>query len=337
MAGGPSSIDLVVACSESGALGSIGGAYLPPDALEQFIIGVQEKTSAPINVNLFAPRDYRMPSDQELQRATQHTEIFRRELSLKPPNLHPPFEENFDRQFEVVLRRKPCVFSFVFGALDKTYMQTLKKQSIYTVGTATTVDEALLLIESGVDAITAQGFEAGGHRGIFDECAPDPAISTLNLVTAIKAVTAKPVIAAGGIMNASDIKKALAAGAQAVQMGTAFLAVKEAGTSSAYRARLSEASTSNLFPNLDPNHGTRLSRAYSGRLARGLINRFMVEVDQDPSSILPFPAQNQFTRDIRAASSARGLSDFLSLWRGTGEGPLSELSAKEFITEVLFR
>jgi nitronate monooxygenase len=169
-----------------------------------------------------------------------------------------------------------------------------------------------------------RAFEAGGHRGVFDADGKDPEIALSDLIVACRPSITKPLIAAGGIMNATDIRKALAAGVQAVQMGTAFLACLEAGTSAPYRARLLE----------DGIRNTRTSRVYSGRLARGIENRFMMEMERRMETVLPFPAQNKFTRDLRAASAAKGSSDFLSLWAGTNRGRLWQGPVRELIEDL---
>lgn len=322
MAGGPSSVGLVVASSQAGALGSVGAAYSSPKAIEDFVLKVRQQTKKPIAINLFIPEGDVKISQNQISKAIEATKKYRQKLNLPEPELKPPYEENFDAQFEMVLKLKPEVFSFVFGVLKPEYVKAAAKEKILLFGTATNLDEALQLQETGIDAITLQGVEAGGHRAIFDSQAKDPDISMHQLLEQCQSQIRIPMIAAGGIMNAADIKMALTKGASAVQLGTAFLACKEAGTSLAYRKALLESQ----------NRKTKTTRAFSGRLARGLVNLFMNEMDQNTEAILPFPAQNKFTRDIRNA----GLSDYLSLWAGTGQGnlwtgPAAELIAHLFI------
>lgn len=320
MAGGPSSPELVIASSEAGALGTVGAAYSSPSAIQEFVEHVRKKTSKPIAINLFVPTEEPKIAQNQIEKAIQATEKFRKQLGLPQPELKPPFEEDFDRQFEMVLKLKPEVFTFVFGLLSKNYLQALQKENILVVGTATTLDEALALQESGVDAVTLQGIEAGGHRGIFDSNESDPEISLRELLNQCRPKIKTPIIAAGGIMNSKDIQEMLLKGADLIQMGTAFLNCKEAGTSTPYRKALTS------------ERKTKTTRAFSGRLARGIENTFMRELD--PSAILPFPAQNKFTRDIRAASAKQGRSDFLSLWSGTGQGQLWAGSATELIRNL---
>lgn len=322
MAGGPSSVELVISSCEAGALGSIGAAYSKPKDIQDFVSSVRKQTSKPFAINLFIPHDDPPISDLQMARALQATEKYRKEFGLATPTLQPPYEENFDEQFEMILKLKPAVLSFVFGLLEPEYIEDAHQEGILLFGTATSLDEAMALQDSGIDAITLQGFEAGGHRGIFDPEAADPGVAAMDLLEQCSHKLKIPLIAAGGLMNAQDIQKALSRGASAVQMGTAFLACQEAGTSEPYRrALLGE-------------RKTKLTRVYSGRLARGIENKFMLEMEEDHGAILPFQAQNQFTRDIRSASVKNNSSEYASLWSGMGPGPLWTGSAKDLIEKL---
>lgn len=321
MAGGPSSPELVIASSAAGALGSIGAAYSSPAAITEFVDKVRAGTDRPFAINLFIQHPQPQIDAATVERAVAATAKYRAELDLPAPQFAPPYEEDFDQQFEAVLKAKPAVLSFVFGVLPAEYMRTARESGMLIIGTATTPEEAEALGESGVDAITLQGFEAGGHRGIFDPSAADTELSLRDLLTRTLPKAKVPLIAAGGIMTAVDIRSVLAMGASAVQMGTAFLATAEAGTSAAYRAALQ-----------GTERATRTTRAFSGRFARGIENRFMNELDA--AAAMPFPAQNKFTRDIRGASAAKGSADFLSLWAGTGKGELWQGSAADLIEKL---
>jgi len=321
MAGGPSSPELVIASSASGALGSIGAAYSGQAAITDFVEKVRAGTERPFAINLFIQHPQPRIEAAMVERALAATAKYRAELDLPTPPFAAPYEEDFDQQFEAVLKAKPAVLSFVFGVLPAEYMRAARKAGMLIIGTATTPAEAEALEESGVDAITLQGFEAGGHRGIFDPAAPDSEIGLRDLLTQTLPRVKVPLIAAGGIMTAADIRSALTMGAGAVQMGTAFLATSEAGTSAPYRSALQ-----------GKERITRTTRAFSGRFARGIENRFMKEVDA--AAVMPFPAQNKFTRDIRGASAAKGSADFLSLWAGTGKGELWQGSASDLIEKL---
>jgi nitronate monooxygenase len=324
MAGGPSSPDLVAAASKAGALGSIGAAYSSPAAIEDFAAAVRRQTDQPFAINLFAPHPVPTVSPKDIEAAISDTSRYREELGLSAPSVAPPYEENFDVQFEAVLRIKPAVFSFVFGLLPSEYINAANKEQIFIIGAATSLDEASMLEVIGVDAIVLQGIEAGGHRAIFDPQEPDPEIVTVDLLDACVRKLKVPLVASGGIMNVNDVRTALKHGAQAVQMGTAFLACREAGTSAPYKSRL-------LGPE---GRRTKTTRAFSGRLARGIVNRFMDEMESEARTVLPFPVQNKFTRDIRVAATAKGSAEFLSLWSGSGGGQLWQGTAADLIAEL---
>lgn len=325
MAGGPSSADLVAEASNAGALGSVGAAYSSPDLIRKFIKEVRVKTNKPFAVNLFIPSQISPPPQEWLAKAIAATRKYRQELELPDPQLVPPYEENFDEQFAEVIHHKPAALSFVFGLLGKSYINEAKRRGISLIGTATTLEEAEALEASGVDAVTLQGVEAGGHRGIFDANAPDPGITAFDLLKQCVGKVKTPLIAAGGIMTSNDIRTALSLGATAVQMGTAFLVCQEAGTSAPYRRALLNSD----------ERLTQTTRTFSGRLARGLKNRFMLELEKrGPEVILPFPAQNKFTRDLRNASVQRNSSDFISLWAGAGKGDLWTGPANELIEKL---
>jgi nitronate monooxygenase len=322
MAGGPTTPALVAASSNAGALGSLGAAYLSPDKIQSAIDEVRAQTSKPFAINLFAPMPEIKLKAVQIQEALDATRGYREALGLASPKLTPPFHPDFDQQFEVVLRNKPQVFSFVFGLLDRTYLKECQKLGILTMGTATTLEEGIALEESGVDAVVAQGFEAGGHHGIFDPAIENPGMGVAALTRSLVAQLKIPVIAAGGIMDGNGIAAMLALGAQAVQMGTAFLLCREAGISQPYREALLKKGVKK----------TQITRAFSGRWARGIENRFMREVGKTPEAILPFPAQNAFTRDIRTKSAQTGSSDYLSLWAGEGVDLIRpDLTAEELI------
>lgn len=318
MAGGPTTVELVAEASKAGALGSFGAAYTKPDSIESFVKAVRLLTDKPFAINLFAPHPIPVFSREGARKAVDATASFRRELLLEDPAVAGPYEEDFGGQFEMVLRQRPAVISYVFGHLPKECVKAARQAGILLMGTATSRDEASAL-EAESDAIVLQGIEAGGHRGIFDPSAEDPAISAMDLLRQCRGIE-RPLIAAGGIMSGREASAFLRAGAVAVQMGTAFLACREAGTSAPYRRELAG------------ERHTRTTRAFSGRLARGIENRFMRELD--PGSVLPFPVQNKFTRDIRGASAARGSAEFLSLWAGTGKGELWRGPAAELIEKI---
>ncbi|HEX4134290.1 MAG TPA: nitronate monooxygenase [Bryobacteraceae bacterium] len=324
LGGGPSTPALVAAVSNAGALGSLGCAYMSPEQIESAIGEIRRPTQRPFGVNLFAPCTSPAISSAQMEAALAVTRGYRNELGLGDPVMRPPFQQSFDPQMAVVLQAKPRVFSFTFGMPDQSVIDECRRAGILTMGTATTVEEGLALEELGVDAVVAQGIEAGGHRGIFDASAKDHGQNTLVLVCEMAKALRSPVAASGGLMTGKDIAAALVSGAQAAHLGTAFLLCDEAGTTKPYREALRSAGVDR----------TRLTRVFSGRWARGLENRFMTEMELHRNAILPFPIQNAFTRDIRKKAVETGRAEFLSLWAGQGAGSIREIPAGELV-EVL--
>ncbi|PKA14938.1 hypothetical protein CH363_16240 [Leptospira haakeii] len=322
LAGGPSTPELISAVSNAGGLGSLGLAYETPEQIRATIQKTRNLTSKPIAVNLFVPTKTPELKPEQINQAIEVTKKYREELGVPSPKLEPPYALDFDQQFEEMLSQKPEIFSFTFGLLPDHYIKECKKNHIITCGTATTLEEGILAEESGVDWLVAQGIEAGGHRGIFSSTEEDSGIGLFPLVRSLVHKLKIPVIAAGGIMDGAGIAAVLALGAKAAQLGTAFLLCEEAGTSKPYREAL-----------LSKNRKTKTTRAFSGRIARGLENRFMNEMETE--NILPFPAQNVFTRDIRKRSAELGKSDFLSLWSGQGIELIREMKAGRLVA-VLF-
>ena len=307
MAGGGDTPRLVAAVSEAGALGSIGAAYLTPQQIADSAQAVRALTSRPFGINLFAP--VRVPDRvSDARRAVDRVAPHYAELGLARPVQPAVPTDSFPAQLAAALESGASVFSFTFGMLPEGGVEAVKRRGMFLAGTATTVEEAIALEEAGVDAVVAQGSEAGGHRGSFAGDFESSMIGTIALVPQIADAVRVPVIASGGIMDGRGIAAALALGASAVQMGTAFLITEEAGVAECYKQAILAAR----------EHQTRLTRAFSGRPARGIVNRFMEEIDRDPEAILPFPLQNALTRPLRTAAAKAGRAEFLSLWAGQG-------------------
>lgn len=231
-----------------------------------------------------------------------------RAIGIDPPELTAPAADPFDAQLAVVLEMEVPVFSFTFGIPGADALAELRRRGVFVMGTATTVREGAALEAAGVDAVVAQGSEAGGHRGTFLGPFDGGMVGTMALVPQLVDAVRVPVIASGGIMDGRGIAAARALGAAGVSLGTAYLATDEAGTSAAYRERLRAADEA----------ATAVTRAFSGRPARGIRNAFMDAVEHGGIPIPPFPLQNALTRPLRAASAARGDAEALSLWAGQG-------------------
>jgi nitronate monooxygenase len=325
MAGGPSTPELAAAVSNAGGLGSLAGGYLPADAIRDAIRRVRTLTSRPFAVNLFAPVPAGAPpSAGEIERALRALAPFRAELDLPdagPPGPLPSFEE----ELRVVLEERVPAFSFTFGALGREDVAALSRAGAVVMGTATSVREARALEAEGCHAVVAQSGEAGGHRGTFLGPPERGLAGTLSLVPQIVDAVRIPVVAAGGIMDGRGVAAALALGAQAVSLGTAFLACPESGASRAYKEALLARADD------DP---TTLTRAFSGRLARGLRNRFTEAMADAP--LLPFPLQNALTADLRREAAKAGKADLLSLWAGQA-APLARVRGAGDLVRDLVR
>ena len=322
MSGGPGTPKLAAAVSNAGGLGSVACGYLTPQALSKEFEDTRALTGKPLNLNLFAG-GYHTTLDRDPSPMLNLLERVHAELQLPTPTVPDVGPDPFPSQLETVLRIRPEIFSFTFGVPPAEGMKELRDAGIVAIGTATTATEAEILESAGVDAIVAQGAEAGAHRGTFAGSFDDAMVPTLELVRQIARKTKTPVIASGGIMTGGDIAAALAAGAVAVQMGTAFLMCPEAGTSDAYRSALRDA---------EGTH-TVITRAYSGRPARGIRNTFIELVNDD--WILPFPIQNSLTRPMRNAAAKAMKPEYLSLWAGTGVSRLRSMPAADLIDTLM--
>ena len=246
-------------------------------------------------------------------------------LGLPPPLLPPLPSDPFAAQLEAVLEERPPALSFTFGIPSSDQIAALKKRGIAVAGTATTVQEALQLKDAGVDAIVAQGAEAGAHRGSFAASFEESMVPLATLLRGICGAVALPVIASGGMMDGRDIVAAQKLGAAAVQLGTAFLTCPESGAPAAYKNALIAAKTDT----------TVITRAFSGRPARGLANRFIAMVAGKEDAILPFRQQNDLTRPMRNASGQQGIPDFISLWAGQGVARVRQLPAAELVRSLI--
>jgi nitronate monooxygenase len=323
MGGDPSTPELAAAVSNAGGLGSLAAAYSNPERIAKDIARIRELTPRPFAVNLFSPQA-QLPLSGDTGAVAEFLRPYHERLGLKPPELPQKPIENFDGQLEAVCKAAPPIVSFTFGLLPQKATERLKAQGAYLIGTATTVEEAKQLEQAGVDAIVSQGSEAGAHRGTFAVPAEEALIGTVALVPQIKDATRVPVIASGGIMDGRGIVAALALGASAVQMGTAFLTCKEAGTSPAYREALAKAREDQ----------TTVTRAFSGRMARGLRNEFIEKWNAAGLTHLPYPWQNAFTQPMRRGAAAAKQAGLLSLWAGQGVRMLRERTAGQLMAEL---
>ena len=324
MAGGATTPELVAAVSNSGGLGSLGAGYLPAEKIREEIRKVRTLTEAPFSVNLFIPEN---PQEDQMKisQITQAMQPYRQALGLTAQPKVERYAQSFTEQISVVIEEKVPAFSFTFGTLAEEWIDQLKAAGILLMGTATTVREAVALENSGIDVIVTQGSEAGGHRGSFLAEAEDSLVGTMALVPQVVDHVNVPVVAAGGIMDGRGIVAALALGASAAQLGTAFLTTHESGANPAHiEAILQHAEDE-----------TQLTKMFSGKFARGIRNKFMAEMQSYADSVPDYPIQNALTRDLRQAAAQQKNSAFMSLWAGQGIRLSRRVSAQELMEQLV--
>ncbi|CAM3616245.1 MULTISPECIES: NAD(P)H-dependent flavin oxidoreductase [Paenibacillus] len=324
MAGGPTTPELVAAVSNAGGLGNLGAGYLPPEHLRHAIRKIRALTDRPFGVNLFV-LEQPEESEETIAEMADYLNSCRKELGIPQNPPLPQYSESFEEQVQVLLEERVPVFSFTFGIPSPNVIQSMKQRGTFVIGTATTVDEAVQLELSGVDAIVAQGSEAGGHRGTFLKNGSDALIGLMALVPQICDHVAIPVIASGGVMDGRGLVASLALGAAAVQMGTAFLACMESGAHPAYKQKI-------LSTNED---ATVITCAYSGKAARGIRTEFIRGMHLYPGKIPPYPIQHVMTRDIRQAAAMANNPEYMSLWAGQGLRLAKDRSAAAIIKQTM--
>ncbi len=308
---GVSSPAMAAAVSEAGALGSIGIGASDAMGARAMIAAVREKSAGPLNVNVFCHRPAVANATVEMawiERLRPSFEAF----GVQPPTTLKEIYRSFvkdDAMLALLLDSRPSVVSFHFGMPPAAAIQALKGAGIVLMGSATSLMEARILVEGGIDVIIAQGWEAGGHRGVFDPDALDDQMGTMALTRLFARKIGKPVIAAGGIMDGAGIAAALHLGASAAQLGTAFIATDESLAEPAYRAALLS----------DAAHHTVMTRAISGRPARCLVNRFTSMGTSVASSDIPdYPIAYDIGKALHAAGKAKAEFGFGAQWAGQG-------------------
>lgn len=307
--GGLSSPALVAAVSNAGGLGGYGAYTLNPQDIYAIDKQIKAATNKPYNINLWVS-DIDAPggtiSDEHFDAAKQLFKPYFDEAGIPLPEKPAPFISRFENQVDVILHTRPKVFSFVFGIPSADILEQCRKLGIKTVGAATTLDEAIALEAAGVDMIVASGFEAGGHRPSFLARAEQSITGTFVLLQLIREKVKIPVIAAGGIANSRGVAAAFMLGADAVQIGTAFLACDESGALPVHRQTLFS----------DAAKYTTLTRAFTGRLGRGIANSITTELLGKESEFLPFPLQTTFMSSLRKAALEKEKWNMILFWGG---------------------
>lgn len=323
MAAGPSTPELVAAVSNAYALGSLGAGYLTPELLDSDVREVKALTNSPFGVNLF------VPEKQEKQEASDKVisklEEFSRQLDVDPSKIPAAPKHTFEDQLAVVLDNRVPIFSFTFGIPEPRFIQMLRDYGTIIIGTATCVEEGVMLQEAGCTAIVSQGSEAGGHRGSFGPTIGTPMVGGLALIPQLASKVTIPIIASGGIMDGRGIAAAFALGASAVQMGTAFLSCKEANVPKPWLDSLLDSS----------DISTVLTKSFTGKYARGINNRFIDEMSPIENEVASYPRQNYLTRLIRNAAKEKGDMEYMSMWAGQGSSLSRKATAKELVNTLV--
>ncbi|AWE50193.1 nitronate monooxygenase [Streptomyces nigra] len=338
MAGGVSLPQLAAAVSEAGGLGFLAAGYKTADGMYQEIKQLRSLTQRPFGVNLFMPQpEYPGASTGSTGAAgaapsnAAAVDVYAHQLAGEAAWYETELgdrdsgrDDGYDAKLAVLLDNPVPVVSFHFGVPGADVLESLRRAGTFTLVTATTPDEALAVERAGADAVIAQGVEAGGHQGTHRdnpeaECA---GLGVLTLVSQIRETVNIPVVAAGGIMRGSQIAAVLAAGATAAQLGTAFLATHESGANAVHKQAL----TNPLFTR------TELTRAFTGRPARGLVNRFLRE--HGPYAPAAYPEVHHLTAPLRKKAAASGDAQGMALWAGQGHRQARELPAGRLV-EVL--
>jgi nitronate monooxygenase len=317
---------MVAAICNEGGLGSLPVGGLSPEITRDLIRQTKALTNKPFAVNLFV---YNIPSVKKA--VADPMQQFLEKLAVDyQANVAQTTSEAFrfysySEQIPVLLEEAVPVVSFTFGVLDDPSARVLRDKGVALIGTATCLLEALILSGKGIDIITVQGIEAGGHRGTFVDNETLPAIGLLSLLSLITSQVKQPVLAAGGIMDGKGIKAALALGASGVQMGSAFLASTESAAIPSYKAAVQQASETDII----------LTKAISGRWARGIRNKLITAVERSGVDIPVYPVQGSLTAPLRAFGQANDQKDFIALWAGQAASKAKAKSTTEIFRELV--
>lgn len=321
---GVSTVRMAAAVSEAGGLGSIAIGAGNPGQAKAAITELHGLTDKPFNVNLFCHR----PAQADAEREARWLEYFAPHFAAvgaAPPAALTEIYKSFvndEAMLDVLLAERPPVVSLHFGLPPQTYIDALKKAGILLMACATTVEEAAQIEQAGIDIVVAQGVEAGGHRGVFEDTGVDAGIGTFALVRLLARSTKLPVIAAGGIMDGQGIAAAMMLGASAAQMGTAFILCPESSANAHYRARMKSAQVND----------TRITDVISGRGARGLPNKLFDEIGASGHPPVPdYPIAYDAVKALSAAAAAKGVQDYAVNWAGQGAALAREMPAADLV------
>jgi len=322
MAGGPNTPALVAAVSNAGGLGSFGFAYSSPQKISDDLSAAKQLTAGPVNANFFIFHPVPTPSVELQHQAIAALKHLPCAQDLRMVCPEPPYFPDLNAMLEPVWLHKPAVLTFHFGLPKPEILERAHLLGIAVGVSATCLTEGQAIEAAGADFVIAQGIEAGGHRGTFEPDILDEDLTTLALVAQLSAALSIPVVAAGGLMTGGDIARAMAAGAAAAQLGTAFLVCDESGATPAHKH----------FLLTKPTRGTTFTHAFSGRRAQGLRNEFIDAMHGQPH--LPFPLQNTLTSQLRQIAIQHNDGEHQSLWAGRAYAQARPMSTR-LLMEVL--
>lgn len=325
--GGLSTVQLAAAVSNAGGPGSFGAHIVEPDDITTLVAQLKAATSRTFSVNLWVPQpgETDRPSESDLARHVDRIRPYLAKLGLPDPAATYPFVPDFEAQVLTLLAAQPPAVSFVMGIPPEWVLAEARRRGVATIGTATTVDEAVALQDAGLDAVVASGSDAGGHRGAFLRPVRESLVGTFALVPQVANAVSIPVIAAGGIADGRGIAAALTLGADGVQIGTGFLATEESGARSVHKEALHSPSA----------RTTVLTRLFSGRHACGIPNRLVRELESLDDEVPPYPIQNALMLPVRRAATEQGLTDYINLWAGQAASLTRPGSALEYFRALV--
>lgn len=324
---GVSTPQLAAIVSNAGGLGAIAIGASSTDAARKMIQDTKRLTDKPFNVNVFCHETLHVNPEQEQAWIDYLQPYFVKYGQPAPTQLHEIYPSFIAHaaMTQLLLEERPAVVSFHFGLPNTDQIAALKAAGILLFATATNLQEVRLIEQAGIDAIVAQGVEAGGHRGIFNPYI-DAAITTIDLVTLLKANTTLPIIAAGGIMNGADIQQILALGADAAQLGTAFVICEESAASATYRTHL-----------MNPaKQRTQITQVISGRPARGLINQWHTMIDNPQRPLVaPYPYAYDIAKQLNTLVTKQEDDNFSVFWAGTQVHRIQQLNAQALMASFI--
>ncbi|ENQ3104820.1 nitronate monooxygenase [Bacillus cereus] len=325
MAGTVVTPELVAAVSNSGGLGTLGAGYMSSEQIRLSVRAIRQLTDKPFAVNLFITNDIQM-NEKEVAESQQLLQPIREQLQLEIVKKSVQLPENYKEQLKVLIEENVPVFSFTFDTPTREEIELLKSHGIKIIGTATNVAEGKVLEDLGVHIIVGQGSEAGGHRGTFLGKEQDSMIGTTALIPQlVDAIPHILIVAAGGIMDGRGVVAAYALGAEGVQMGTAFLTCFESAAHNAHKEAIIKST----------DQSTTMTRAFSGKYARGIQNAFIEQMRSKEERFPAYPIQNAVTTEIRQAAVKQNNHEYMSLWAGQASSLAKTEEAQHMIMRVV--